>query len=287
MKCLLTGINGVVGRNLSCLLAEKYGFDIWGCGRNSSDCSKYFAVDLTDRGAVLDLFLKNRFHYVIHCAANINDHEDFAMFSNNVISTLNIVEASLSSGIKKVFHTSSVPIIGKILELPIIEEHPVAPLTAYHLSKLQSEKIIEHYCKDKVDFINMRIPSPVGRNMPPRSILPIFLEKIKSNLTVTLTGDSCRKQNFLDLRDLASFIYKASLVDGVSGTFNVAASKTYSNLELAESIILRIGSKSEIVNNMVESGSSLQNWDVSTKKANLHFGYVAEHSLDETIDWIM
>jgi nucleoside-diphosphate-sugar epimerase len=251
MKCLVTGVNGVVGRNLSRLLAEEYGFDVCGCGRAASDDNRYFAVDLVDRVAVLDLFSKNRFDCVIHCAANINNDQSFGMSSNNLISTLNIVEASLLFGIKKIFHTSSVPVIGKILELPVTEEHPANPLTAYHLSKLQSEQIIETYCKHKIDFINMRIPSPVGINMPPRSIFPIFIEKIKGGETVTLTGDSSRKQNFLDLRDLASFIYKASLVDGVSGLFNVASSKTYSNLELAETIILRTGSNSNIVNNMV------------------------------------
>ena len=287
MKCLVTGVNGVVGRNLSNLLTEKYGFDIWGCGRTLSDDNKYITIDLIDRVAVLDVFSKNRFDCVIHCAANINNDERFAMFSNNLTSTLNIVEASLASGVKKIFHTSSLPVIGKILELPITEEHPTSPPTAYHLSKLQSEQILEHYCKGKVDFINMRIPSPVGRNMPLRSIFPIFLKKIKNNETVTLTGDSNRKQNFLDIRDLSSFIYKASLVDGVSGLFNVAAEKPYSNLELAETIISRIGSNSQIVNNMVENNSSLQSWDVSTKKAKKSFGYVAERNLDETIDWIL
>ena len=133
----------------------------------------------------------------------------------------------------------------------------------------------------------MRIPSPVGRNMPLRSIFPIFLDKIKNNETVTLTGVSSRKQNYLDIRDLSIFIYKASLVDGVSGLFNVAAERPYSNLELAETIISRIGSKSKIVNNMVECNSGLQSWDISTKKAKESFGYLAEHSLDETIDWVL
>jgi nucleoside-diphosphate-sugar epimerase len=287
MKCLLTGVNGLVGRNLMYLLTDKYGFDIWSCGRGANDNSKYFSIDLMDRIAVLDLFLKNRFDVVIHCAANINTDEGFSMFRNNVLSTLNIVEASLSSGIEKIFTTSSVPVIGKILELPITEEHPTIPLSVYHLSKLHSEQIIEHYCKDRADFIIMRITSPVGRDMVPRSILPIFIEKIKNGDTVTLSGDSRRRQNFLDLRDLASFIYKASLGDGVSGVFNVAANKTYSDVELAEMIISRTGSNSKIINNMFVSDSSLQNWDVSTEKAKYHFGYVSNYNLDETVDWVI
>lgn len=287
MKCLVTGINGVVGRNLSKLLAAKYGFDVWGCGRAPSKSSKYIAIDLTERVAVLEMFSTNRFDCVIHCAASINIDECFLTFSNNVTSTLNIVEASISSSVRKIFHTSSSPVIGKILESPITEEHATAPPTSYHLSKLHSEQIIEHYCNRKIDFINMRIPSPVGLNMPLRSIFPIFLEKIKNNETITLTGDSNRKQNFLDIRDLSNFIYKASLVDAVSGLFNVAAEKSYSNLELAETIISITGSSSKIVNNMVENYSGLQNWDISTEKAKKHFGYVAKHSLKDTINWVL
>ena len=286
MKCLVTGATGVVGSNLSSLLNAKYGFDIWGCGRTPRSDGKYITIDLMDRAAVLDMFSKNSFDCVIHCAAKINNDEHFMMLSNNLTTTCNIVEASLATSVRKIFHTSGVTVIGKILKLPITEKHPTNPYIGYHLSKLQSEQIIEHYCMGKVDFINMRIPSPVGKDMPLRSIFPIFLEKIKNNEAVTLTGDPNRKQNFLDIRDLGNFIYKATLVDKVSGLYNVAAQKPYSNFELAEAIIKRLGSKSRIINNMVESNSGLQNWDVSTEKAKEHFGYVAEHNLDETIDWV-
>lgn len=287
MKCLITGVNGVVGSNLSKLLTENYNFDIWGCGRTPSEDSKYFTLDLLDRAAVLELFSNNSFDCVIHCAANINNNTPFELFNNNIVTTLNIVEASLASGVKKIFHTSGTTVIGEILELPITEKHQVKPLSNYLLSKLHSEQIIESFCKYKLDFINMRIPSPVGKGMPSRSVFPIFLDKIKNNETITLTGDPQRKQNFLDIRDLANFIYKASLVDGVSGIFNVAAERPYSNLELAEAIISRTASSSKIVNNMTDSSLGLQSWDVSTKKAKDYFDYAPEYSLYETIDWVL
>jgi UDP-glucose 4-epimerase len=287
MKCLVTGINGVVGKNISNLLSEKYGFDIWGCGRTNKNDSKYFTLDLSDRVAVLDLFSKNNFDCVIHCAANISNEDPFEVYGNNIVSTLNIVEAVLTYNVKKIFNISSIPIIGEILQLPITEEHPNNPTTAYHFSKLQSEQIVEYYCKDKIDFLNIRIPSPVGRDMPLRSVFPIFVEKIKKNKNITLIGDSQRRQNFLDLRDLANFIYKASLVNGISGLFNVAAKKTYSNLELAEAIILKLGSNSKIINNMTDSNLSNQNWDISTNKAKKYFGYISEYDLEDTLEWVL
>lgn len=287
MKCLVTGANGVVGGNLFRLLAENYGFDVYGCSRTSSEESGFFSVDLTNRAAVLNFFLENSFDYVVHCAADINGDDCFELFRNNIASTINVVEASVASGVKKIFHTSSVPVVGNIIQTPIDEGHPTNPLTGYHLSKLHSEQIIELYCKGRVEFINMRIPSPVGLNMPLRSVFPIFMAKLRNNENVTLTGDACRKQNFLDMRDLASFIHKASLVDGKSGLFIVAAVNSYSNMELAQTLIAKIGSKSKIINQMVETGSRSQIWELSTQKAYNHFGYVSEYNLDDTIDWLL
>ena len=272
MKCLLTGVNGVVGRNLKILLSEKYQFEVWGCGRQHHSGSKYFTIDLVDRQAVLELFSKNSFDCVIHCAAILNDNMSFKMFSNNISSTLNIVEASLNFGVKRFFHTSGTTVIGEIKETPITEKHPTKPLSAYLLSKLYSEQIIELYFEGKINYVNMRIPSPVGKNMPLRSVFPILLDKINKNETIILTGDASRKQNFLDIRDLADFIYKACSISGISGVFNVAAEKSFSNLELAEAIISKVNSKSTIVNDMTYDTSILQNWEVSIVKAKKHFG---------------
>ena len=38
---------------------------------------------------------------------------------------------------------------------------------------------------------------------------------------------------------------------------------------------------------MVESSSALQNWNVLTNKANEYFGYIGEHKLSETMDWVL
>mgnify|MGYP006081047633 CR=1 FL=1 len=287
MKCLLTGVNGVVGKNLNILLSEKYHFDVWGCGRQPDNDAKYFCLDLVEKQAVFELFSKNRFDCVIHCAATINDHESFEMFSNNITSTLNIVEACIAFGVKRFFHTSGITVVGETLVLPITEEHPTKPISAYLLSKLHSEQIIELYCEGRINFVNMRIPSPVGRNMPLRSIFPILLDKIKKDETITLTGDARRRQNFLDIRDLAGFIYKACSLDDISGVFNVAAKRSFSNLELAEAIISKVNSNSKIINEMSQGTSNPQIWEVSTLKAKEHVGYFPEHDLNDTIDWVL
>lgn len=287
MKILITGARGVVGRNLSKLLTETYGFDCWGCGRGSNDNVKHFTVDLRDQSSIIDFFVNERFDGVVHCAANINNDERFDMFRNNLISTLNIVEASLVSGVKYFFNTSSIPVIGEILERPVTEKHPAFPRSVYHLSKLQCEMITEYFCSGSIEFINMRIPSPVGRFMPPRSVFPAFLKKICNHETITLTGNAKNKQNFLDLRDLAAFIYQASFESGKSGLYNVAAKRSYTYRELAEILIKKSKSHSRLIDNTYISNSDFQDWDISTEKAKNAFGYEPKFDLEDTIDWVL
>lgn len=290
MKFLITGVNGVVGKNIFQLLSQRENCEVFGCGRQPlKEENKYFVIDLLDRSSILQLFSTNYFDCVIHCAANISTDEkiSFDMFYNNWVSTLNVVEGSLASGVKKIFYTSSIPIIGDILEVPITEEHKIQPKTKYHLSKIQSEQIIEKYCEGKIDFINMRIPSPVGLHMPLRSVFPIFLDKIRNNKNITLVGNPQREQNFLDLRDLESFIYNACFIRGVSGVFNVAAKRTYTNLELANIMISKLSSCSKIEDKMNKYPEKIERWDISIKKAEEYFGFYSKYDIEDTIDWIL
>ena len=86
---------------------------------------------------------------------------------------------------------------------------------------------------------------------------------------------------------LASFIYKSNLVEGVSGVYNVAAKKPYTDMELAKTIISRTGSSSKIINEMTECNTGIHSWDISILKAKEHFGYVPEYDLYQMIDWVL
>ena len=287
MKCLITGANGVVGKNLFEILGKNPSFEVWGTGRSKLNLRNYFSIDLMDKSSVIDFFLEQRFDCIIHCAATVSNDQPIEVLSNNYNSTLNVIEASLMTSVKKIFHTSGITVIGEILEIPITETHTVKPLTTYTYSKFQSEKIIERFCENKIDFVNMRIPSPAGKYMPLRSVLPIFLNRIQKGLDIKLYGEIKRKMNFIDLRDLANFINKASRINGVSGVFNVGAIKSYSDLELAETIISITGSRSKIIDNMTNEGGGIQDWNMSCLKAKNVFNYEPEFSLRQTIEWIL
>ncbi len=71
MKVLITGINGLVGKDIGHVFLERGGFDVYGAGR--AECMdpkvKYEKLDLADL-AKLDAFLaKVKPELIIHCAA--------------------------------------------------------------------------------------------------------------------------------------------------------------------------------------------------------------------------
>ena len=90
-------------------------------------------------------------------AADIENHEGFAIFEVKIISIINVVEASATKEfnlIKALIAT----VIGTIPELPVREEHLATPLKIFHFPKLQPQQSLVHCCHHEVGFIDLRIP---------------------------------------------------------------------------------------------------------------------------------
>lgn len=290
MRVLITGINGVVGGNLAAILgANPTAWHIEGLGSSATSAHEpYHHVNLTDKNVIdKSASALGAFDMVIHCAAIIDmKYDPAAMMATNVIGTLNALHLAKQIGAKQFINISGSTVIGKILALPITELHPCAPTTMYHLSKLHAEQAAALYPADGMQVISLRIPSPVGLNMPPRNLLPILLDRALKNETIQISGSKTRRQNFLDLRDLAKAIITISNHSNISGVYNIAAASPISNLGLARIIVDCTKSQSAIID-MTEEGSDIEDWDIDTSKAKADFGFEARYDITQTLDWVI
>ncbi len=66
-------------------------------------------------------------------------------FNTNTLGTVNILEESRLSGVKKFVYVSSAHVYGAPQYLPVDESHPVVPREPYAASKIASESIVEAY----------------------------------------------------------------------------------------------------------------------------------------------
>lgn len=128
-------------------------------------------IDLEDMGSVLETFHSCDMGYagidaVVHLAAipSPGQTSSSRQFRTNVMSTYNVLEASRKLGIKNVVLASSETLIGIPFDphqpdyLPIDEQTPRRPESAYSLSKLVGETIAEEYTRwdPKAKIVSLR-----------------------------------------------------------------------------------------------------------------------------------
>lgn len=284
MKVLITGVNGFIGRNVASVLSKKHyviGTDI--STTTQTEVNEYFSWNIGDERIPYEKIPKD-LDAIIHIAACLDmDGTNEQLITSNCLGTQRIYQLAKENKIKKIIYLSSVPIIGEPKQIPITEEHPVDPRTVYHVTKLAGELILNQLIYDQIDVINLRLPSPIGVGMNMRTILSVFIRKALDGENIQILGKGTRRQNYIDVRDIANIIKCFAEKEGVVGTFNCGANKTISNFELANYCINITNSKSEIEFLNKEDFADNQNWEIDTTKLKEAIGYENMYSIEDSI----
>ncbi|MGH9559751.1 MAG: UDP-glucose 4-epimerase GalE, partial [Bryobacteraceae bacterium] len=86
---------------------------------------------------------------VIHFAGDISVGESMSnprkFFGNNVVGTLNLLNAMVDAGVKRIVFSSTAAVYGDPEFVPIPESHPRNPVSPYGDSKLFVEKMLRWY----------------------------------------------------------------------------------------------------------------------------------------------
>ena len=105
--------------------------------------------DTSDRKLLDELFATRDIAAVMHFAAYIavgeSVKEPGKYYTNNVASTLNLLEAMLAAGINKFVFSSTCAVYGMPKEIPMTENHPHNPLSPYAASKDMVERILADF----------------------------------------------------------------------------------------------------------------------------------------------
>lgn len=127
-----------------------------------------YQLNLCDKEKVLKLFDEHRFDAIIqfagHKAVGESIEKPIKYYYNNVISTLNLAEASVLTGVKQFVFSSSATVYGKPQFLPYTEDHPIDFATnPYGNSKIFIEKMLEEvHAAHGLNVVLLRYFNPVG-----------------------------------------------------------------------------------------------------------------------------
>jgi len=155
MKLLITGGTGYVGspvvHELKKLGHEIVVFDnlVYGHKKALPKGVRLVKADLLKAKVLADLFEEFEPEAVLHFAAytyvgeSVEKPEKY--FRNNIVGSLNLLEAIKDYGVKKIIFSSSAAVYGQPKSVPIKEDAPLIPTSPYGETKLVIEQMLRAF----------------------------------------------------------------------------------------------------------------------------------------------
>lgn len=275
-RALLLGASGLIGSASLPILQKEYDV-IQACRGQPIKDSACLDIDI----AKPETFPNIPIDVVINCAARLAG-DAFELQRVNCQGLINSVNWAMTAGCRKFVHLSSIQVIGKPLVTPIDENHPLNPLSFYHLTKLFGEKFLLLPEYQNLNPVILRVPSPLGPGMNPRSIIPVFLRNAQTGNDIVLYGNGSRKQNYMDVEDIAYAIIKAVSTPH-TGIYNLSGQRPLSNLEAAYLCRQICASSSEIVFSGVPDAEEGDAWEIDASKIARQMDFTPKYSFQDSL----
>ncbi len=201
---------------------------------------KVLRIDITKQHYVRRVFKDTKPDMVYHLAAQTNVRtsiKDVRLDAQeNIIGTINILNACVTNKVKKVIFTSSGGTVykndGNIFKN---ENDALDPESPYGLSKMTCEQYLKLYKNLKqLDYCTLRLSNVYGPGQDPKNecgVIAIFLQAMKDNQILKVFGDGMQSRDYVYIDDVISALIKAQ---ELSGTFNVATGITTSVNDLLQ-----------------------------------------------------
>lgn len=262
--------------------------------------------DLRNKNDIAGLFSKYKFHAVIHFAALCSVDESMAKpelyFENNVLGTLNLLEAMKQAHVKKIIFSSTCAVYGETQYLPVDEKHPQNPANPYGESKSVAERIIQWYGKlHSFNFVILRYFNVcgadkngiIGDSKKPSLLLmqnavrgAMGIEPFFYTCAKVKTKDGTPIRDYIDVEDLVRAHYAAYKYlekKGRNDIFNLGNGKGYSVKEIVSQVEKEFDTKIEKKEGKTRQGEYAEIF-ANPQKAQNMLKWKPQKSLKESIE---
>ncbi|HXP63648.1 MAG TPA: SDR family NAD(P)-dependent oxidoreductase, partial [Dongiaceae bacterium] len=249
MNFLVTGGAGFIGSHVCERLLER-GDAVWAFDdlnpfydpqlkqRNLRDLQslakpfEFVYGDVTDRGALEELFGSVRFDQVIHLAARAGVRPSLrepALYQRvNVEGTTNVLEAARLHGVRKLTLASSSSVYGVNSKAPFAESDPLFhPISPYAASKLACEALghVYHHVYG-LDVVMLRFFTVYGARQRPDLAIHKFARLMRAGEPIPVFGDGSTARDYTYITDILEGIEACTRNEFGYEIFNLGESQT-------------------------------------------------------------
>lgn len=293
--CLVTGGAGFIGSHVADELLKQGARvvvldDLSGGFEANVPARARFA-----RGSILDvkrvdaLFAEYRFDYVFHLAAYAAEGLSHFIkrfnYANNLIGSVNLINASVKSGTVRCFiFTSSIAVYGAG-RLPVREEDVPRPLDPYGIAKLAVEQDLRE-AQDVfgLNFLVFRPHNVYGERQnigdPYRNVIGIFMNQVMQGKPMTIFGDGNQQRAFTYIGDVAPLIVRAAATPSChNDVFNLGSDTPCTINALAREVAAAFGQEPRLLH--LPERKEVQDVYASHEKILKRLGFSARTGLKD------
>lgn len=320
MAILVCGGAGYIGSH-TCVELIKNGYDVVVADNLSNSSMEavrrieqitgssivFEEIDMCDKGALDALFIKYEIEAAIHFAGfkavKESVEKPVMYYTNNLISTLNLLECMKKYGVNKLIFSSSATVYGDAETMPINEAMVVGGTTnPYGTSKYVIECILKDCCKanPELNVAVLRYFNPIGAhesgligedpNGVPNNLVPYIaqvavgkLEQVHVYGNDYPTPDGTGVRDYIHVVDLArGHVAALEKVNKECGLFicNLGTGRGYSVLEVIRSYEKACGKAIPYVIDSRRPGD-IATCYADTQKAYEEMGWKAELTIED------
>jgi UDP-glucose 4-epimerase len=253
---LVTGAAGFIGSHLVTeLVARGHQVvaldDLSGGFRSNVDARTTFVHGSILDNALLDrLFAEHHFEYIFHLAAYAAEGLSHFIkrfnYENNLIGSVNLINASIHYGVRCFVFTSSAAVYGHT-SAPLTEETPTTPADPYGVAKAAVEQELRISREVfALPYIVFRPHNVYGERQNIgdryRNVVGIFMNQILRGEPLTIFGDGTQTRAFTHVSDVAPVIAESiERPKAYNQVFNLGSDRAVTINELGETVSRAMG----------------------------------------------
>jgi len=294
MKILITGGAGFIGSHVADAYIKE-GHDVviidnlvTGQIEFVNQKAKFYKFDIRSR-ETYDLIMDEKFDVINHHAAQIDvrkSTEDPKYDAEvNILGSINILEASNKSGVKRfIFISTGGAIYGEQDYFPADEEHPTRPISPYGIGKLTVEKYLYYYNQVfKLDYVVLRYANVYGPRQNPHGeagVVAIFCDKMLRGNRAVINGDGTQTRDYVYVKDVVKANVLALTTYKTNEIYNIGTGVETDVNTIFKKIRDEINPNIEEFHGPPKPGEQKRSV-ISFHKAEKLLGWKPEYSLDE------